>query len=117
MRPRHTVAALLGALALTVTLPTSASATGGAFHYKFVEDGTVRYATLHHPASPACITLPEVADDDTSKPAFAPYNDTDATAIVFEDADCGGDHWTLKPHGKPATDRLKLRSVYLYDRV
>ncbi|MEV7191692.1 hypothetical protein AB0N81_07770 [Streptomyces sp. NPDC093510] len=117
MRPRHTVAALLGALALVVTLPTSANAATGAFHYKFVEDGTVRYATLHDPGSPACITLPEVADDDTSKPAFAPYNDTDAWAMVFTDADCSDDSWTLKPHGKPATDRLKVRSVYFFHRV
>ncbi|MEU4995352.1 hypothetical protein [Streptomyces sp. NPDC021622] len=114
MRLRHTVAASLGALALVVTLPTSASAATGDFSYKYVGlDGLPRSVTLHDPHSPACITLPEVADPYVSPPAFAPHNNTDVWATVFTEPGCTGDSWKLKPHGNPATDRLKLRSVYL----
>ncbi|WP_306333998.1 hypothetical protein [Streptomyces sp. KL118A] len=117
MRLRHTVAAALGALALVVTLPTSASAATGDFSYKYVGlDGTPQSVTLHDPESPACLTLPEVADPDASEPAFAPHNDTDTWVMVFTEPECTGDSWTLRPHGHPATDRLKLRSVYLTDR-
>ncbi|WP_331723734.1 MULTISPECIES: hypothetical protein [unclassified Streptomyces] len=117
MRLCRSVGAALGALALVLTLPTSANAATGDFSYKFVGlDGTTQSATLHDPESPACITLPEVADPDSSEPAFAPHNDTDTWAMVFTEEDCTGDSWTLKPHGKPATESLKLRSVYLSDR-
>jgi hypothetical protein len=117
MHLRHTIAAALGALALVVTLPASASAATGDFTYKYVGlDGSPRSVTLHDPDSPACITLPEVADPDASEPAFAPHNDTDAWVMVFTEDDCTGDSWTLRPRGNPATDRLKLRSVYFTDR-
>lgn len=52
-----------------------------------------------------------VADPNSSEPAFAPHNDTDAYARLFTNPDCTGDSWTLRPHGNPASDRLKLRSV------
>ncbi|MGW2226959.1 hypothetical protein [Streptomyces formicae] len=117
MRLRTTVAAALGALALVVTLPTSASAATGDFSYKFTGlDGTPQSATLHDPQSPGCVVLPEVADPGSSEPAFAPHNDTDVWVMVFTEPNCTGDSWTLRPHGNPATDRLKLRSVFLTDR-
>ncbi|MFI6639257.1 hypothetical protein [Streptomyces sp. NPDC050504] len=114
MRLRHTVAAALGALALVVTLPTSASAATGDFSYKFVGlDGSPQSATVHDPAGPGCVTIPEVADPGSSSPAFAPHNDTDSWVIVFTEPDCTGDSWTLRPHGRPASDRLLLRSVFV----
>ncbi|MGW3209255.1 hypothetical protein [Streptomyces sp. NPDC001135] len=117
MGPRHTAAAALGALALVVTLPSSASAATGDFAYKFVGlDGSPQSVTLHDPVSPGCITLPEVADPGSSEPAFAPHNDTDVWVMVFTEPNCTGNSWTLRPHGHPATDRLKLRSVFLTDR-
>ncbi|MEU1119730.1 MULTISPECIES: hypothetical protein [unclassified Streptomyces] len=117
MRLRHTLAAALGALALVVTLPTSASAAAGAFSYRFVGlDGHPQSVTLHDPLSPGCVVLPEVADPDSSEPAFAPHNNTDEWAMVFTEPDCTGDSWTLRPHGNPASDRLELRSVYLTGR-
>ncbi|MEU6127303.1 hypothetical protein [Streptomyces sp. NPDC047123] len=116
MRLRHSVAAALGALALVVTLPTSASAATGDFSYSFVGlDGSHRTVTLHDPLSPGCTTLAEVADPAASGPAVAPHNDTDTWAIVFTEPDCTGDSWTLRPHGRPTSDRLTLRSVYLTD--
>ncbi|MGW0532698.1 hypothetical protein [Streptomyces sp. NPDC003032] len=117
MRLRHAVAAALGALTLVVTQSAPASAATGDFSYKFVgPDGSPRSATLHHPPSPACITLAEVADPGASEPAFAPHNNTDEWAMVFTEPDCAGDSWTLRPHGNPTTDRLKLRSVFLTGR-
>ncbi|MGW2426756.1 hypothetical protein ACWC0C_47815 [Streptomyces sp. NPDC001709] len=116
MRLRHTLGAALGAVALVATLPASASAATGDFSYKYVGlDGTVQSVTLHDPQSPGCITLPEVADPGSSEPAFAPHNDTDTWVMVFTEPDCTGNSWTLRPHGHPATDRLKLRSVFLTD--
>ncbi|MEU5895532.1 MULTISPECIES: hypothetical protein [Streptomyces] len=117
MRLRHTLAAALGAFTLVVTLPTSANAATGAFSYKFTGlDGHARSVTLHDPTSPGCVPLPEVAAPDFSEPAFAPHNDTDEWAMVFTEPDCTGDSWTLRPHGNPASDRLKLRSVFLTGR-
>ncbi|ATL27012.1 hypothetical protein [Streptomyces formicae] len=117
MRLRTTVAAALGALALVITLPTSASAATGDFSYRFTGlDGTPQSATLQDPQSPGCVVLPEVADPGSSEPAFAPHNDTDVWVMVFTEPNCTGDSWTLRPHGNPATDRLKLRSVFLTDR-
>ncbi|MFE0255893.1 hypothetical protein [Streptomyces sp. NPDC059010] len=117
MRLRRTLGAALGAVALVVTLPASASAATGDFSYKFTGlDGSPQSVTLHDPPSPGCIPLAEVADPGSSEPAFAPHNDTDTWVMVFTEPDCTGDSWTLRPHGQPASDRLKLRSVYLTDR-
>ncbi|MFF1356736.1 hypothetical protein [Streptomyces sp. NPDC058297] len=114
MRRRSTVAASLAAFALALSLPASAHAATGDFSYKFVGlDGRTQSVTLHDLPSYQCVTLPEVADPDSSEPAFAPHNDTDSWAMVFTEPDCEGDSWTLRPHGRPATDQLKLRSVFL----
>ncbi len=112
VRLRHSVAAVCGALALTATLATPANAATGDFSYRFVGiSGDQQWVTLHDPASGVCVTIPEAADPGSSAPAFAPHNDTDDFAVVFTEPDCTGDSWTLRPHGRPASDRLKLRSV------
>ncbi|MFC4501381.1 MULTISPECIES: hypothetical protein [Streptomyces] len=112
MRLRHTVTSVIGALALTALLAAPAHAATGDFGYKVVGlDGQPISVTLHDPPSGECVTLAEVADPDASAPAFAPHNDTDEFAIVFTEPDCTGASWTLRPHGRPATDRLLLRSV------
>ncbi|MEU3612788.1 hypothetical protein ABZ725_10825 [Streptomyces sp. NPDC006872] len=115
MRLRHSLAAACGTLALTAVLATPAQAATGTFGYKVIGlDGQPLPVSLSDPASGECITLPEVADPDASSPAFAPHNDTDEFAIVFTEPDCSGDTWTLRPHGRPASDRLQLRSVFFY---
>jgi hypothetical protein len=112
VRLRHSVAAACGALALTAVLAAPAHAATGDFGYQVVGmNGEPISVALHDPATGECVTLAEVADPDASEPAFAPHNDTDETAIMFTGPDCSGDSWTLRPHGRPATDRLKLRSV------
>ncbi|WP_329461148.1 hypothetical protein [Streptomyces sp. NBC_01431] len=117
MRLRHTAAAALGALTLLLTQSGSASAATGDFSYEFVGlHGHPQSVTLHDPASPGCVVLPEVADPGSSEPAFAPHNDTDEWVMVFTEPNCTGDSWTLRPHGNPTTARLKLRSVFLTGR-
>ncbi|AJF66433.1 hypothetical protein [Streptomyces vietnamensis] len=117
MRLRHSLAAVCGALALTAVLASPAHAATGDFHYKFIGfDGEAQTGTLYDPASGECLTIPEAADPGASEPAFAPHNDTDEYAILFTGADCSGDTWVLRPHGRPATDRLKLRSVVFFQK-
>ncbi|MFE7788429.1 hypothetical protein [Streptomyces sp. NPDC057460] len=112
MRLRTTVAAALGALALVVTLPTSASATVGVFAYRYTGlDGTPQIAELVNPPSGECVTLPEVADPNSSNPADSPWNFTASTATVFTGPDCDGEDFSLRPFGGHASERLKLRSV------
>ncbi|WP_199272574.1 hypothetical protein [Streptomyces broussonetiae] len=108
MRLRTALACAVGSLALIVTLPTSASAATGSFQYAYTDpDGTRQEASLTDPASGQCVNLPEV----TERPAYAPKNRTDATAIVFLDPDCEGDTYYVMNPGKVLSDRLKLRSV------
>ncbi|MGW7408630.1 hypothetical protein ACWGI9_33930 [Streptomyces sp. NPDC054833] len=112
MRIRHSISAAVGALALTAVLATPAHAATGDFSYKFIGlNGKPYPATLHNPSSGECLVIPEAADPGASEPAFAPHNDTDEIAVVFTEPDCTGAFWILRPHGAPATDRLKLRSV------
>ncbi|PKV83882.1 hypothetical protein [Streptomyces sp. TLI_146] len=118
MRLRTAAAAITaGSFALLLTVSGTANAATGDFSYKYVGlNGEPQSVTLHDPQSPGCVTLAEVADPDASEPAFAPHNNTDEYVMVFTEPDCTGDSWTLRPHGKPATDRLKLRSVFFTDR-
>ncbi|WP_406450522.1 hypothetical protein OG782_13155 [Streptomyces sp. NBC_00876] len=112
MRFRTTAAAALGALALIVSLPGSASAADGHFTYEYTAfDGSKQTGFLFDPPSRECITLPEVADPGSSYPADTPWNHTDATATVFTGPDCDGAYFTLRPFGGHASERLKLRSV------
>ncbi|MFF9482245.1 hypothetical protein [Streptomyces sp. NPDC014733] len=117
MRLRHSVAAALGALALTVALPASAAqaATGSFTYLVDAQDGAVHEGTLADPPSGVCLTLPEVAQDWVA-PAHTPRNDTDDFVTVFTGAGCDGDSFTLRPDGGHATDRLKLRSVLFHRR-
>lgn len=112
VRIRHSVAAVACALTVAFAFPGSAHAAVGTFTYAYVGlDGGRQEAVLTDPPNGRCITLPEVSDPDSSEPAFAPRNFTDAPAVVFTGTDCDGDSFTLRPAGGHASDRLKLRSV------
>ncbi|MFD0415368.1 hypothetical protein [Streptomyces sp. NPDC127108] len=112
MRFRTALAAASGALALIVTLPTSATAAEGYFRYTYSGlDGTPQVAVLENPENGECITLPEVADPDSSSPAHSPRNRTDAFIEVFTEPDCTGDSFTLRPLTGYGSERLKLRSI------
>ncbi|MET9533741.1 MULTISPECIES: hypothetical protein [unclassified Streptomyces] len=109
---RRIVTAALGAAALTLSFSGSASAAEGDFLYVFHDpSGAPHIGGLANPSSRECITLPEVAHEWFTTPADSPRNFTDATATVFTGTDCRGDHFTLRPHGGHASERLKLRSV------
>jgi hypothetical protein len=112
MRLRHSLAAAAGAAVLILTVPGSAYAAEGDFSYTYTDGhGEQKRATLHDPASGECVTLPEAAQEYTQPPAHSPKNRTDSFAIVFTNADCSGDQFTLRPHTGGASERLKLRSV------
>ncbi|MFJ3698178.1 hypothetical protein ACIPW9_29385 [Streptomyces sp. NPDC090052] len=109
---RHIFTAALGAAALTLTFSGSAQAAEGDFTYVFHDpSGAPHLGHLTDPPSRECITLPQVADEWLTPSAHSPRNFTDATATVFTGADCRGDHFSLRPHGGHASERLKLRSV------
>ncbi|MGK4579330.1 hypothetical protein [Kitasatospora sp. HPMI-4] len=112
MRLRNAATAAAAALMLVLTVPASASAAQGEFTYRYIgPDGSSQVGRLIDPPSRECIDLPEVADRSSSEPADTPRNHTASTATVFEDADCKGDFFSLRPFTGHASDRLKLRSV------
>ncbi|MFD3577303.1 hypothetical protein [Streptomyces sp. NPDC058644] len=112
MRLRHSLAAAAGAAALILTVPGSAYAAEGDFSYTYVNGaGEEEQATLHDPASGECVMLDEAAQEYSQPPAHSPKNRTGSFAIVFTNADCSGDDFTLRPHTGGASERLKLRSV------
>ncbi|WP_280698387.1 hypothetical protein [Kitasatospora sp. GP82] len=111
MRLRNAAAAVTAAIALVLTMPTSASAATGEFTYRWNgPTGTVHHGKLIDPASRECINIPEV-EDPAIQPAHTPWNFTDSTVTVFTDVDCDGDYFSLRPNGGHASDRLKFRSV------
>lgn len=108
---RRSIAAAAASIALVVTVPHPASAATGEFQYTYAGDfGDRITGSLEDPDSRVCITLPEVADPDSTESAFAPRNMTDSPVTMFTGPDCDGDYYSLRPGGK-ASDRLKLRSV------
>lgn len=112
MRLRNAAVAAFGALALALTVPTSAYAAGGEFQYTYAGlDGTPQIAVLGNPESGECITLPEVADRGVSSPASSPRNRTDAYATVYTEPDCKGASFRLRPRIGYGNEALKLRSV------
>jgi hypothetical protein len=112
MRLRKAFAVTLGTGMFVLAAPTVANAATGDFGYRFVDSyGITQMSTLTDPPSRECITLPEVADPDTSAPADTPRNGTNATAVVFTEPDCQGDYFSLRPLTGHGSERLKLRSV------
>lgn len=112
MRLRTISTAAVCALALLLSTPGSASAATGQFRYTYVTDeGYEAVGFMNNPPSEECINLPFVGSNDL-RPGYAPKNRTDATAVVFRDADCEGDAWfSLRPFTGGGSDRLLVRSV------
>ncbi|MFF8732343.1 hypothetical protein ACF073_38655 [Streptomyces sp. NPDC015171] len=115
MRLRNAAVTALGALALLLAAPGSASAASGEFQYTYSGlDGSPRIAVLQDPDSGLCITLPEVADPGASTPAHSPRNRTDEYAIAFTEPGCTGASFTMRPYTGYGSERLKLRSVVFF---
>ncbi|MFJ6569013.1 hypothetical protein ACIQNU_16455 [Streptomyces sp. NPDC091292] len=111
MRLRALATTAACGLALLFAAAPSASAAEGRFTYVYNDpSGAPHLGGLVDPPSGVCITLREVEHPWTT-PAHSPRNDTDATAVVFSEANCEGDHFSLRPHGGHASERLKVRSV------
>lgn len=112
MRLRRCAAVALGALALVLTAPTSAGAADGQFRYTYLTDeGFEAVGFLNNPPSGECVNLYGVGSND-QLPGHSPKNRTDATAVVFLNADCEGDDvFSLRPHTGGGSERLKVRSV------
>ncbi|MFE7511429.1 hypothetical protein ACFU8I_09415 [Streptomyces sp. NPDC057540] len=108
---RKIIAAAAASLTLLVGPAVSAYGSVGEFRYTYYDDfGNRAAGVLVDPDSRVCVTLPEVADPDTTEPAFAPQNFTGSTVTMFTGPDCDGDYYSLRPGGR-ASDRLKLRSA------
>lgn len=115
MKPRTSLGACLGTLALVLSMAGSAQAAEGNFHYKYIDGyGQERVVTLHNPLSGHCINLYAVGDDD-ELPGYGPHNETDTPVTVYLGASCKGPSWRLKAHGNPAKDTLEVRSVRFED--
>ncbi|OKJ13946.1 hypothetical protein [Kitasatospora sp. CB01950] len=111
MHLRHTAAAAVASLALLFATPCPAAAAAGEFRYTYYDDfGNRTIGKLVDPASRVCHTLREVANPDTTEPAFAPQNLTGSTVTMFTGPDCEGEYYSLRPGGR-ASDRLELRSA------
>ncbi|MFJ2405253.1 hypothetical protein ACIOUE_28570 [Streptomyces xanthochromogenes] len=111
MRLRHTVGAALGALALIVTLPTSADAATGKFSYTFTnEQGKTETDTENNPASHKCIDLLGVDKPEDHSGAWSGRNATDNVATVYTDLECLGTATVIKK-GLTSPPDVKFRSV------
>lgn len=111
IRLRQMAAVAAASLALVVVLPSSADAAVGEFHYTYSDAfGNRASGVLTDPHSHTCITLPEVADPNSTEPASAPQNHTGSTVTMFSGPDCDGEFYNLRPGGR-ASDQRELRSV------
>ncbi|MFZ3467787.1 hypothetical protein ACODT3_38455 [Streptomyces sp. 4.24] len=114
MKLRSAVTAGLAGLVLALSVPGSAFAATGEFSYSFTDDQDRNLTvTLHDPQSDTCVNLPYVGSEWVD-PGHTPHNTTDEWVTVYEGANCEGPDWKLRPNGKPATDKLKVRSVYFH---
>ncbi|MEW2371425.1 hypothetical protein AB0940_18985 [Streptomyces sp. NPDC006656] len=110
MRPRAMASAAACALTLLLAAPAPASAAQGDFTYAYNDANGMQYGSLMNPKSKTCITIPQVADPNSTEPAFSPNNETDKSASVYLNPDCTGSRFSLKAKSRLAS-RVKFRSV------
>ncbi|MFF4815078.1 hypothetical protein ACFY2K_10875 [Kitasatospora sp. NPDC001309] len=95
MRLRRTAAAVLGALALLVTLPTSAHADHGYIAYKYGDPlfpnqaKSGQYPDNLEIPDDQCIEVPEV-EGKPLQTAWAPDNHSQSDIFVFTEPECFG---------------------------
>ncbi|MFJ2744410.1 hypothetical protein ACIO3O_32690 [Streptomyces sp. NPDC087440] len=109
MRLRHTVGAALGALALVLTVPTSASAIDGSFYYQYGDPANPTAGSMESPDAAVCINVPEVEGKPDT--AFAPKNNVlDSEAMVYSEENCEGVGTKLNVEQELGSD-VKFKSV------
>ncbi|AZQ74377.1 hypothetical protein EKH77_27040 [Streptomyces luteoverticillatus] len=104
MRLRYAIGSALGALALVVTIPTSANAATGTFTY--YPYGSTEALRLTDPTDEVCHKL---GSDDEAAYEHG-KNGTDLWAIVYTDEGCTGEEMTLGS-GKETINDFTFRSV------
>ncbi|MEU5772306.1 hypothetical protein ABZ819_03235 [Streptomyces venezuelae] len=114
MRLRHTVGATLGALALVLTIPTSASAgVTGTLFYKYGDPANPKLGSLESPQALECLNIPEVEGKNDT--AFAPDSALpEHDAAVYTEEYCEGTQ-TIVPANTKLGPEVKFKSV-LVDR-
>ncbi|GAA0536405.1 hypothetical protein GCM10011581_23820 [Saccharopolyspora subtropica] len=110
MRMRALIPAALGALGMLLSLPGSAGAAIGSFTYSLNQDGVFTRQVLHNPVDDVCQHL--VAPWEPA--AYQVNNWTDATAVVFRDADCSWDSYYVLEPGEKAPAGVLVRSVLFW---
>ncbi|MGE7391323.1 hypothetical protein ACQKM2_38230 [Streptomyces sp. NPDC004126] len=108
MRLRTALPAVMGALLLTLAMPTSANAAIGTFTYRV--PGVALPRIILDPPNNECIDIPEADDPSEEAPVNTPRNLTNRQAVVYADPGCEGDFFHLRPGGS-GTNALKFRSV------
>ncbi|GAA0277585.1 hypothetical protein GCM10010302_14080 [Streptomyces polychromogenes] len=101
MRLRTTAAALAGALALVLPAGAQAFADDGkALNYVYVDQSNQeKNGQLKDAGSDKCHALPSAASE-----VVEAVNETDSVALIFDEADCGGEPVATLQPGEKAGD-------------
>ncbi|MFI6049985.1 hypothetical protein ACIBCO_07845 [Streptomyces violascens] len=86
MRLGRTLGAVLGAVALIVSIPSSAHATEGNFDYSYGDPADPTEGQLVGPDDEKCFEANELSGGPTT--AFHPRNGTSTEAAVYSDEFC-----------------------------
>ncbi|GGV54639.1 hypothetical protein [Streptomyces spectabilis] len=109
MRLRHTVGATLGALALVLTIPTSANAVQGDLFYKYGDPASPKTGSFEDPAMSECLNVIEVEGKNDT--AFAPESTMqEHDTFVFTEEDCQGTKTKVPPATKLGPE-VKFKSI------
>ncbi|MET9418337.1 hypothetical protein ABZY03_29930 [Streptomyces klenkii] len=112
MRLRAITSAAACALTLLLTAPGPASAAEGEFSYTYVDaNGANQFGYLNNPVSKECIVIPQAADPEKTKPAFAANNRASTKATTWSETNCTGNRYSVKAKTGSGNARQKFRSV------
>ncbi|MBW5482513.1 hypothetical protein [Streptomyces bambusae] len=110
MRLRTTAAAVVGALALVLPASGQAFAADGDFHYTFVDhNGAEQSAQIRDLENDKCLPLEHTS---AAEPAVEVANETDAVALLFDNAECKGEPRAVAGPGERAGDVHAVAVVF-----
>ncbi|MFJ7155577.1 hypothetical protein ACIQUQ_11620 [Streptomyces sp. NPDC101118] len=108
MRMRSSVTIALGALALSVVLPGTASADTENFNYYIPGASDSAAVRIENPDVDTCYELEALEEGQFPQRL---HNATGALAIVFEGANCQGEAFELAPGEERADEEVPAMSV------